>query len=272
MPELPEVEVTKLGIIDSLKDYTIESVYFGKKSLREPLSPDLLKLKGAKVIDVIRRAKYIIITTTQGSLIIHLGMTGHLKVLAKDTKLVLHDHFELVMSNGKSIRLNDSRRFGLVLYVDKDTDPYSNKYLKDLAMEPFDKAFNAAYLYNKLQHKSVAIKQAIMDNHIVVGVGNIYASEVLFLSKVDPHRPCNKISLAECKCIVKNIVKVLKQSIQSGGTTIRDFSGADGKMGYFVQKLNVYGHEGQECPICKTKILSATIGQRNTYYCPNCQK
>lgn len=272
MPELPEVEVTKLGIIDTLKAHTIESVYIGEKSLREPLSPDLLKLKGAKVIDVVRRAKYLIISTTQGSLIIHLGMTGHLKVLDKDSKRALHDHFELVMSNGKCVRLNDTRRFGLVLYVNAKDDPYTNKYLKNLGLEPFDKKFNGSYLYDKFKRKSLAIKQAIMDNHIVVGVGNIYASEVLFLSKINPQRPCNKLTLAECNSLADNIVKVLIQSIKSGGTTIRDFSGADGKMGYFVQKLNVYGHKDQECPICKTKIISTVIGQRNTYYCPKCQK
>lgn len=273
MPELPEVEVTKMGITPSLLHSQITDIFIGNKSLRVPLSNDLKNLVGKSVTAIKRRGKYIVVFfDDDSSIIIHLGMTGHLKVLDKDEPLVLHDHLRLYLNNNKTITLNDARRFGLVIYVPKGQNPYDNKFLKVLGVEPFSDEFNAAYLKEKFAKKTIAIKTAIMDSHIVVGVGNIYACESLFLSKINPKTPCNKVSQKRLLLLVDIIKDLLEKSIAKGGTTIRDFSGADGKPGYFVQNLNVYGHKGEKCKICGHEIVSITQGQRSTFYCPCCQK
>src|SRR5574344_270491 len=268
MPELPEVEVTKRGIEAPLLNSKIKSVYFDDKSLRKPFSKDLYNLVNSTVTDISRRAKYIVITTTKGYLLIHLGMTGHLRVLDAGIKRELHDHFDITTEDNKVVRLNDIRRFGLVLYFPLESSPYVNEPLKSLGPEPFSDDFNADYLYSRLQRIKKSIKQALMDNAVVVGVGNIYASEVLFASKISPERKANKVTSKECETLVSNIRKILSESIKKGGTTIRDFSGADGKLGYFVQNLFVYGHEGEPCKICNTPIKSIVQGQRSTFFCP----
>lgn len=277
MPELPEVEVTMRGIKPALMDTVINAVWFDDKKLREPFSPDLEKLAGARVLDVKRRAKYIVVTTSQGSLLIHLGMTGHLSVLRVPSDLSensrkLHDHFELVLNNGVVIRYNDSRRFGLIHYYAQGESPYEGEYLKDLGPEPLEDDFTADYLFEVLSKRKKAVKLAIMDAKVVVGVGNIYASEVLFLSHINPKRRSCSLSKAECELLCKEIKTTLARSIEKGGTTIINFQGADGKMGYFVQDLNVYGHAGKSCPVCGNTILQEVIGQRSTYYCPVCQR
>jgi formamidopyrimidine-DNA glycosylase len=272
MPELPEVEVTKRGIEKPLLNAIISSIYFDDKSLRQPFSPELKKLVNAQVLKIERRAKYIVITTTNGYLVLHLGMTGHLRVLDHETPMDTHDHFEIGLKSGTFIRYNDIRRFGLVLYFDKTKDPYQCEPLKSLGPEPFAKEFTSEYLYSRLNRLKKSIKQALMDNSIVVGVGNIYASEVLFLTRISPLTPSNKITRKQCEALVEQIPLLLKESIKKGGTTIRDFSGADGKLGYFVQNLYVYGHEGEPCKVCGTRIESTVQGQRSTFYCPHCQK
>lgn len=272
MPELPEVEVTKRGIEKTLLNSVIKKVYFDDKSLRKPFSKDLYKLEGSTVTDISRRGKYIVITTDKGYLLLHLGMTGHLRVLDENEPMQLHDHFEVVTISGKAVRLNDIRRFGLVLYFPLDNSPYVNEPLKNLGPEPFSDDFNADYLFKKLNCLKKSVKQALMDNAVVVGVGNIYASEVLFASKISPERKANKVTEKECEILVSKIRKILSESIKKGGTTIRDFSGADGKLGYFVQNLFVYGHEGEPCKICNTPIKSIVQGQRSTFFCPHCQK
>lgn len=271
MPELPEVEVTMRGVTPALKDSVIQSVFKGEKKLRIPLSDDLYKLKDAKVLSLQRRGKYIIVTTTKGSFIIHLGMSGHLKVVDHDAPFVLHDHFALALNNGKDVRLNDPRRFGLVAYVKAGEDPLRSPVLQNLGPEPFGEDFTAEYLHNTLKKRHIAVKQAIMDSKVVVGVGNIYASESLFLAQISPLRKASSLTLEECGRLVTVIRDLLHESIKKGGTTIRDFSGADGKPGYFVQNLNVYGHEGEKCPRCGHTILGTVQGQRHTYYCANCQ-
>lgn len=276
MPELPEVEVTMRGIKPALKDTVINAVWFDDKRLREPFSPDLKRLEGAVVLDVKRRAKYIVVKTSQGSLLIHLGMTGHLSMLKDPSDLSessrkLHDHFELALNNGIVIRYNDSRRFGLIHYYPQDESPYEGDYLRDLGPEPLEDDFTADYLYGALSKRKKAVKLAIMDARVVVGVGNIYASEVLFLSRINPKRRACSLSKAECELLCREIKKTLARSIEKGGTTIINFQGADGKMGYFVQDLNVYGHAGKPCPVCANTILQEVIGQRSTYYCPVCQ-
>ena len=272
MPELPEVEVTKRGIENYLTGHAITEVYFDNKSLREPFSPDLMNLEGSKVKSVTRRAKYIVIETNKGYLLIHLGMTGHLRILPKDSPLANHDHFYLSTDDDKSIIYNDIRRFGMVLYYPLTSSPYDNFPLKELGPEPFSSEFNVEYLLLKLSKLKKSIKQAIMDNAIVVGIGNIYASEILFRCRINPKHIANSITKSEAQAIIENARKILSESIEKGGTTIRDFSGADGKLGYFVQNLYVYGHEGEQCKVCGTKIEKIVQGQRSTFYCPCCQK
>lgn len=272
MPELPEVEVTKRGISPVLMQHQITDVFIGDKKLRVPLSPDLKLLTGAKVNKVERRGKYIIISTSQGSLIIHLGMTGHLQIIDSSQPRVLHDHFELMLDSHKSIRYNDTRRFGLVVYIPQDQDPYTYKAIAELGPEPLEDSFTGEVLFNRLRRRTCSLKQALMDHKVVVGVGNIYANETLFLSHLDPRRKANSLTLQESEVLVKNIKEVLSKSIASGGTTIRDFEGADGKPGYFVQNLKIYGKAGEACPICGNEIKSVVLGQRSTFFCPHCQK
>jgi formamidopyrimidine-DNA glycosylase len=228
------------------------------------------KAKGQIIKDVARRGKYILIKTDNGTIIIHLGMSGVLKIADDKTPLLKHDHVDIVLANNIILRLNDPRRFGCVLWT--DDDPYLHKLLINLAPEPLTAKFNSNYLYNKLQSRKAPIKNVIMDSKTVVGVGNIYASESLFISKINPQMEANKLSKDKVKILVSNIKKVLRASIKSGGTPLKDFAQADGKPGYFAQKLLVYGKKGEPCTMCKTKIAHVVIGQRATYYCPKCQK
>jgi len=271
MPELPEVEVTKRGVAQVLLNHQIKDVFVGTRPLRQPLSPELKKLAGAIVTDIARRGKYIVVTTTQGSLVIHLGMTGHLQIIASDTPRAKHDHFELMLDSGMSVRFNDTRRFGLLVYVPVGSDPYELKILAELGPEPLTDDFTPEVLLERLKKRSCSIKQTLMNSHVVVGVGNIYASEALFLSKINPERMARDITADEAATLVANIKQLLTASIASGGTTIRDFEGADGKPGYFVQNLKVYGHGGKPCPVCGTEIKHIVQGGRSTYFCPKCQ-
>lgn len=272
MPELPEVEVTKRGIEGVLLGHIIKDVFIGGRRLREPLSPELVRLKGAQVTALARRGKYIIASTTQGSLIIHLGMTGHLSIVPTDSERAVHDHFELMLDSGTSIRYNDTRRFGLVVYIPEGQNPYQYKAIAALGPEPLPDDFTGKVLYEALQRRTCSIKQAIMNSAVVVGVGNIYACESLFLSRINPERSCRSLSPKEADTLVKNIKELLTASIASGGTTIRDFEGADGKLGYFVQNLKVYGHADEPCPRCHTRIKRIVQGNRSTFFCPGCQK
>lgn len=271
MPELPEVEVTKRGIAGVLLNHVITDIFKGEKALREPMSPELVTLKGKSIVSVERRAKYIIIRTDGPALIIHLGMTGHMQIIQSSKPRVLHDHFEIMLDSGMSVRYNDTRRFGLVHFVPEGEDPFESPLLKNLGPEPFDPSLDAAELLRRLSRRSCSVKQAIMDPKVLVGVGNIYASETLFLSRILPERKANSLSEAEAECLLKNIREVLSESIASGGTTIRDFEGADGKPGYFVQKLKVYGHAGEKCPVCGNAIHSIVLGGRSAFFCPVCQ-
>lgn len=273
MPELPEVEVTCRGIEPVLLHARIVRVWYDDLRLREPFSPELKQLEGGQVRAVTRRAKYILVNTDQGTLIIHLGMTGHLSVLDKEgyTPPGKHDHFEVSTDTGFTVRLTDIRRFGLVLFVGRDQDPLQSRHLRHLGPEPLGEDFSPEYLFRTLQGMKKSIKQSLMDPRLVVGIGNIYACEVLFLSGISPFRSACDITREECGKIFQNIVTILKKSISRGGTTIRNFSGADGKMGYFVQDLYVYGRRDQPCRNCGTLIKSAVQAQRSTFYCPRCQ-
>jgi len=270
MPELPEVETVCRGIRPFALGEKIDKIIVRNKNLRWPV-PKLIKTKAKNqtIKRIARRAKYILLELANGTIIIHLGMSGTLKIVNAKTPAIKHDHIDIVLANDRCLRLNDPRRFGCVLWT--DDDPYRHELLCDLAPEPLAAKFNTAYLHKRLQGRKALIKNVIMDNKTVVGVGNIYASESLFLSRINPGLTANKISRDQARSLVKNIKKVLRASIKSGGTTLKDFAQADGRPGYFAQKLLVYSKEGEPCPVCETMIEHMQIGQRASYYCPRCQ-
>ena len=271
MPELPEVETTCRGIAPHIENNTITKIIVRNRSLRWPIPTGLnKKLATQKINSVTRRAKYVLINTDTGSLIIHLGMSGSLRILSSDEAIDKHDHFEIQFKDGLCLRLRDPRRFGCVLW--ERNDPLEHKLLINLGPEPLDKAFNAELLFEKSRKRKTTIKQFIMDAKVVVGVGNIYASESLFLSGINPKRLAGKITKKNAQDLSVAIKKILKQAIKQGGTTLKDFRSSDGKPGYFQQKLKVYDRKGEPCVKCKKPIKCTTLGQRSTFYCSTCQK
>ncbi|HFQ5099442.1 bifunctional DNA-formamidopyrimidine glycosylase/DNA-(apurinic or apyrimidinic site) lyase [Vibrio vulnificus] len=268
MPELPEVEVSRMGITPHLLNQTIQSLIFRTPKLRWVIPSELKKLQGQVIRHIGRRAKYLIIETDVGSAIVHLGMSGSLRVLDADFPAGKHDHVDLKLSSGKVLRYNDPRRFGAWLYAAPGKD---HDVLGNIGPEPLTDAFDGQYMFEKAQGKRVAVKQFIMDNKIVVGVGNIYASESLFRSRILPTRATMSLSAEEWQRLVSHIKQTLQTAIEQGGTTLKDFSQADGKPGYFAQELQVYGKAGEPCPECGEAIQEQKIGQRNTFYCSHCQ-
>ena len=269
MPELPEVETTKNGISPYLKDFTIERIVVRQPKLRWPVSPELTQISQQKVTALSRRAKYLIIHTEQGYIIGHLGMSGSVRIVPHNSPIDKHDHLDIVMNNGKLMRYNDPRRFGAWLWTTNLEE--FHLFLK-LGPEPLSEQFNADYLFNKSRQKTTAIKTFIMDNAIVVGVGNIYANESLFLCGLHPSKAAGKLTKTQCELLVSTIKQVLSNAIKQGGTTLKDFLQPDGRPGYFAQQLLVYGNKDKPCPKCGAKIESLVIGQRNSFYCPKCQK
>jgi formamidopyrimidine-DNA glycosylase len=238
--------------------------------LRWPVIPTLNRyLTNQKIISVTRRAKYLIIELEEGHLLIHLGMSGSIKVIPKQ-KAQKHDHIDLMLSDNKVMRYHDPRRFGAFIWV--DTALGDHPLLKDLGPEPLAKGFNQRYLFKSVMGRKRSIKQHLMDQHIVVGVGNIYANEALFLSGIDPQRIAQNISADESQILVKQIKQLLRKAIAVGGTTLRDFSNAQGKPGYFSQRLQVYGRADESCHLCGTQIKRIVQGQRATFFCPQCQQ
>ncbi|NOX43541.1 MAG: bifunctional DNA-formamidopyrimidine glycosylase/DNA-(apurinic or apyrimidinic site) lyase [Gammaproteobacteria bacterium] len=271
MPELPEVETTLRGIAPFIKDQKIKQVIIRDHRLRWPIPRHLDKsLSGNTFIDIQRRAKYLLLQTSSGTLIIHLGMSGNLRILPKTEAPIKHDHFEIIFENNKCLRFHDPRRFGCVLWT--KTDPMKHKLLSTLGIEPLESLLTGEYLHKHSRNRKIAIKPFLMNSKIVVGVGNIYASEALFLAKIHPLVMANKISLQRYNLLVEKIKNVLHSAIEQGGTTLRDFVSSEGKPGYFQQKLNVYGREGEACVTCKKTIKQIRQGQRSTYYCSKCQK
>ncbi|WGW00485.1 bifunctional DNA-formamidopyrimidine glycosylase/DNA-(apurinic or apyrimidinic site) lyase [Vibrio sp. YMD68] len=268
MPELPEVEVSRMGISPHLIGQTIHSLTFRTPKLRWDIPQELKKMEGEVIRAISRRAKYLIIETDIGSAIVHLGMSGSLRVLDADFEAAKHDHVDLKLTNGKVLRYNDPRRFGCWLWIEKGE---SHSVLVNIGPEPLTDEFNAAYMFDKAKGKRVTVKQFIMDNKNVVGVGNIYACESLFSSKLHPTRQAGKILKREWGVLVPEIKQVLSKAIEQGGTTLKDFAQADGKPGYFAQELQVYGRAGKKCPICSTLVEEQKIGQRNTFFCGVCQ-
>lgn len=269
MPELPEVETSRQGILPHLKGQNIQKIVVRQPKLRWPIDHAICEAEGQTILDVKRRAKYLLLQLTNNVIVIHLGMSGSLRILITPQEADKHDHVDLILKNGVTLRYTDPRRFGSWLWGSSINDL---SQLNHLGPEPLSDEFSAKYLLDKANNRKVPIKSWIMDNHIVVGVGNIYASESLFMAKINPNRTVNSLSLSEFKHLVMAIKQVLTKAIEQGGTTLKDFLQSDGKPGYFAQQLQVYGRKGEKCRICETEIASKKIGQRNTFYCTTCQK
>ena len=270
MPELPEVETSRRGIEPFLLGRTVTGVIVRERRLRWPVPTRLDKeLPGCRITSVARRAKYILIATERGTAILHLGMSGHVSLVDHGTPAGVHDHVDIELDSGVSLRLRDPRRFGSLHWSKR---PMQHKLIKHLGPEPLGPDFSGDYLYERSRGRKVAVKQFIMDAGIVVGVGNIYASESLFLAGIHPTRPAGRVSLERYRLLARAIVNVLERAIDAGGTTLRDFYGGDGQSGYFQLELDVYGRADEACKRCGGAIRSKVIGQRNTFYCVRCQR
>jgi formamidopyrimidine-DNA glycosylase len=271
MPELPEVETTLRGIAPHLQNTQVQEVIVRNAQLRWPIPAELSALLcGHNILNLQRRAKYLLIAFEHGTLILHLGMSGSLRILPHGTPPEKHDHFDLILNNGKLMRLRDPRRFGAVLWHEGDITDHP--LLNRLGPEPLSEAFDADYLYRATRARSVAIKLALMNNHLVVGVGNIYANEALFRAGIRPQLAAKKLSRARCATLVQTVQEVLRAAIEKGGSTLRDFIHSDGSSGYFQQHYFVYGRGNEICLRCKTPIRIIKQGQRSTFYCPHCQR
>ena len=270
MPELPEVETTLRGVAPHLIGKRINRVIVRNAALRWPISANIATLEGSKVQRGERRGKYLLFTTAHGTLMIHLGMSGSLRVIPKESEWRKHDHVALELAGGMHLRLHDPRRFGAFLLI--DGDPMQHSLLAELGPEPLSDVFDAEYLRTALHGRAAPIKQAIMDSHLVVGVGNIYACEALFMAGISPLKPAGKVTRARLTKLVGAIKSVLAASIEMGGTTLRDFLREDGEPGYFKQSLSVYGREDQPCGRCNTPVKRIVQAQRSTFYCPKCQR
>jgi formamidopyrimidine-DNA glycosylase len=269
MPELPEVETTLRGIAPHVLHQTIHSVIIRHPTLRWPIPNSLpVLLPGQHIQTASRRGKYLLLAVQTGTIIIHLGMSGRLSLLKKNSSPKKHDHVDIVFENGDILRLTDPRRFGAVLF---SSSPFAHPLLKNLGPEPLTADFNADYLFKKSRQKKVPVKTFIMNSQVVVGVGNIYAAESLFSAKLHPLQAAGEVSLIQYQLLVKSIKKVLNASIKQGGTTLKDFLDSEGNKGYFILKLKVYGREGEPCVTCFNPIASLRINNRASAYCLHCQ-
>lgn len=271
MPELPEVETSVRGVSPYLVGQTIKQIIVRQPQLRWTVSQELYTMTDARIIHVDRRAKYLIIRTDRGDIIVHLGMSGSLGILSQTdaNKAGKHDHIDLVTTNGTILRYNDPRKFGCWLWAEKAEN---HPLLTKLGPEPLSETFTSDYLFAKSRKKTIACKNFIMNNDIVVGVGNIYACESLFMAGIHPTLAAQNLTRKQCERLVQVIKEVLTKAIIQGGTTLKDFIQPDGKPGYFTQVLQVYGRKGESCHDCGTPIESQIIGQRNSFFCPKCQK
>lgn len=270
MPELPEVETTLQGIKPHLKGQKIKAVIVRHHQLRWPIPEDLpLLLKDKSFISIKRRAKYLLFCFEHGTLILHLGMSGKLRILSKALPPEKHDHFDIVFCNQTCLRLTDPRRFGAVLWTTQP--PEHHPLLRHLGIEPLDPNFQGGYLWQKAQGRSMSIKNFLMNAKIVTGIGNIYAAEALFAAKIHPETAACKVSIDKMHDLAKQIKIILKEAIEQGGTTLKDFTQPSGKSGYFVTQLKVYGRENQPCVVCRQPLTGLKQGQRSTVYCQNCQ-
>ncbi|NII72641.1 formamidopyrimidine-DNA glycosylase [Dyella sp. SG562] len=274
MPELPEVETTRRGIAPHLIGRRITSVVLRRPDLRWPIPPEIGELlPGQRIEDVERRAKYLLLHTAAGSALLHLGMTGVLRVLPADAPVGKHDHVDLGLeaatTGARVLRFTDARRFGCLLWQAPDT---THELLENLGLEPLTDDFDGDLLWRMSRGRTAAVKLFLMDNAVVVGVGNIYASEALFAAGIDPRRAAGSVSRARYARLAAEVKRILAWAIERGGTTLRDFINPDGMPGYFVRELQVYGREGEPCRTCGTAIRQVVLGQRSTFWCPRCQK
>jgi formamidopyrimidine-DNA glycosylase len=271
VPELPEVEVTRRGLKPLLKR-KVRQVVVRNYSLRWPINSKLPELlKNQTLLDLIRRGKYILARFTSGTLIIHLGMSGRLCIVASGEAYNKHDHVDIQFKeNNLILRYRDPRRFGSILWTEED--PYDHKLIKNLGPEPLNEEFDAKYLFIRLMNKQQCIKNAIMDSHVVVGVGNIYASEALHDAGIRPNRVSKKVSMKEVVVLVKSIKHIIKEAINKGGSTMNDFLDVNGGNGYFQDEHKVYGREGLPCVQCHLPITQLRLGQRSSFFCKKCQR
>jgi len=270
LPELPEVETTRRGIRPALSGRRVTGLILRERRLRWPVPRGLEdELRGQRVRGVSRRAKYLLIELENGTLIAHLGMSGSLRVVDPALPPLRHDHYDLLLDSGRCLRFNDPRRFGSLHWTRED--PGEHPLLAGLGPEPLGPAFDAAYLKRRAARRRTAVKQFLMDQGIVVGVGNIYASEALFRAGIHPRRAAGRISILRYERLVEAVRAVLEDAIREGGTTLRDYVSAEGTPGYFRQQLHVYERAGEPCRRCGTSIRQLVQGQRSSYYCPHCQ-
>jgi formamidopyrimidine-DNA glycosylase len=270
MPELPEVETTRRGIRAALRGHEITAFELRQHRLRWPVAASLVReLPGQRVREVRRRAKYLLIELDRGTLIAHLGMSGSLRIVPPGTPWLPHDHYELVLDSGRALRFNDPRRFGSLHWT--TGDPLGHPLLAGLGPEPLERDFDGDYLTERARGRRVAVKQFLLDQRIVVGVGNIYASEALFRAGIHPRRAAGRVSRERYRRLAHAVREVLEEAIRQGGTTLRDYVSPDGTPGYFRQKLFVYERAGEPCRRCRTPIRRLAQGQRSTYFCPSCQ-
>lgn len=271
VPELPEVETTRRGIQPHVLGACVAEVIVRRRDLRQPVSPSLSEIEGRCVVSVRRRSKYLLLGIDDGStVLIHLGMSGSLRLVPAADPWKTHDHLAITLTKGRQLRFHDPRRFGLVLHV--SGDPTVHPLLEHLGPEPLDEAFDTAGFAAACRKRSAPIKQVIMDSKVVVGVGNIYASESLFRAGIRPQTRACKVSRARIGKLVEAIRAVLAEAIEQGGTTLRDFLKSDGNPGYFRQRLMVYDRASEPCRACASTIRHTVMGQRSTYWCPVCQK
>ena len=271
MPELPEVETTRRGITPHLMGRKVARVEIRQARLRWPVSEELAtQLPGRRIEHITRRGKYLLLGTAIGSVIIHLGMSGSLRVLKRPTPPGKHDHVDIILTNAVCLRLRDPRRFGAVLWT--TGPPEMHPLLANLGLEPWDPSLNGAFLWKCARGRRLAVKNLIMDSRVVVGVGNIYANEALFAAGIHPNRPAGRISSQRYQRLTDRIRTVLEQAIEQGGTTLRDFVDSSGRAGYFAQQLTVYQRGGEPCTECAAPIKTLRIGQRSSFYCPRCQR
>lgn len=270
MPELPEVEITRVAIAPHISGNTVASVAAHSPRLRWIISPDLVSgLPGQSVLTIERRGKYLLLHCTAGILLIHLGMTGNLRILPAGTVPGKHDHFDVIFQNEVILRLNDERRFGSVTWVRPESP--SHKHLMELGPEPLSEVFDGTYLYQKSRSRKIAVKQFIMDHKVVAGIGNIYANEALFHARILPTTPAGRLSIEKIVGLVASIKSVLISSIKAGGTML-DFRDGTEKLGNFHQELAVYKRGGQPCVVCATPIQQQLIARRSVFYCKKCQR
>ena len=281
MPELPEVEITRRGLLPLLNQ-TVASVVIRNASMRWPIPAHLPEtLINQKLLSLKRRAKYILAdfesseASKSGTLLLHLGMSGRISLLDRNYPPEKHDHFDIAFHGvdgkaGQVLRLRDPRRFGAVLWA--GLQPNNHALLAPLGSEPLDDSFNAKYLHDQLKTRSAAIKVAIMDSHLVVGVGNIYASESLFRARIHPETPAKNLTIKQCEKLVSEIKDTLNAALVAGGSSLRDFFGVDGNIGYFQQEYFAYGRTDEPCKVCSKPIKCIRLGQRSTFFCQSCQK